>query len=307
MYTKADFIADAMVRKNRNWHFIQEYRMLDKNWVYVKKATNMSDLFINILKVNQYTRASSKSYSIYRLHKAYPSARSFYKAKLWISLGNGMAMTMNDIDNTFGVYYYDIFHDINQDRIILMSEEIDDENYGSIHNTLTILELGHMVYNLHYICSCFNSSIRIQIKSRYVLVDLVEDEQVKREIKKYNQLAQLRSSGSYSNKLINFSLDHSAYRYVSVIDRKKVFKQLFNQELNDVIEVLEFINTGICFWNEEYDIQISFEELNAQYDFVDFKSATQYTLFLINKEYISTKLLKKLHIIHWLFSARNLF
>lgn len=203
-----------------------------------------------------------------------------------------MAMTMNDIDNTFGVYYYDIFHDINQDRIILMSEEIDDENYGSIHNTLTILELGHMVYNLHYICSCFNSSIRIQIKSRYVLVDLVEDEQVKREIKKYNQLAQLRSSGSYSNKLINFSLDHSAYRYVSVIDRKKVFKQLFNQELNDVIEVLEFINTGICFWNEEYDIQISFEELNAQYDFVDFKSATQYTLFLINKEYISTKLLK---------------
>lgn len=101
------------------------------------------------------------------------------------------------------------------------------------------------------------------------------------EIRKFWHKAMLRTSGKYYGGLINFDTAQKKYCYF-LSKSKKLSTIIFMNDFNQNIRVLELVNEGNAYVNEEYGLSVSFDYLMQEYSYVHFRSQSQITLFLFN-------------------------
>ena len=284
-YNKRDLFSDY-VSTYSEIDTIQEYRYKEGEWdfKYKKMSSEVTDLEKDILNINKTYRTNKNDYSPYLKHKSYPSARSYYPQKIWYSLGKGRFTIYDDNECCYKVYENKELNDIKKGSVILSTNDIMMEHYKSIHNSLICLELGHIIYNIERICLLYNCRININSKKfkDYILLNINDNEKYDSvNMEKLEKLYANRSSGSYTKKLINIKGDYNNYNFIPDNDVTEQFYKIFGYKLNGIVDRIIFQNNGFCYSSNKY--MSKFIDLNAQYHFVDFRTASQYTLFLIKR------------------------
>ena len=284
-YNKRDLFSDY-VSTYSEIDTIQEYRYKEGEWdfKYKKASSKVTDLEKDILNINKTYRTNKNDYSPYLKHKSYPSARSYYPQKIWYSLGKGRFTIYDDNECCYKVYENKELIDIKKGSVILSTNDIMMEHYKSIHNSLICLEFGHIIYNIERICLLYNCRININSKkfNDYILININDNEKYDSvNIEKLEELYANRSSGSYTKKLINIKGDYNNYNFIPDSDVTEQFYKIFGYKLDGIVDRIIFQNNGSCYSSNKYISE--FIDLNAQYHFIDFRTASQYTLFLIKR------------------------
>ncbi|MFI3124798.1 hypothetical protein ODU07_04770 [Streptococcus suis] len=296
-YDKKDLFCDYLSLNSILEH-AQDYRLNAQTWVYLftLSKNELNEFDRAILTINKTCRITRNSYSPYTLHKPFPSARSYYPERVWISLGKGHFLSYFENDDSYKVYYNEEAKEVEAASVLLSTEDIQVAHYRAIHNSLITLELGHIIYNIECIFNIFGFSILVDSLSmkRYIIIqkgESVEDNLTFKNLVEVKRLFQLRSSGSYRYKLINLDNDFTNYQYTPAINLETSFKKLFASQLKGIIQRVVLYNNGEYFTDSNGEYIVQFFELNREYYFVDFRTASQYTLLLIKLPPIQDELI----------------
>lgn len=287
IFNKQDLFCDYSATSNV-LKFHQEYKFLKEEWIFLGEETQICEFYKDILNINKIYRVDKNNYSPYQIHKSYPSARSFYLQTIWVCIGENIFLTYKDENKSYVKFKNDRLNFLDIGDIFITSKEIYENKYKSIHNSLILLEIGHILYNIEYISQCYGMKISIDSCEDDFNVVKVRTRRVPNNsnllsIEKFKLLASFRNSGSYRNKIMNIDSKVKENIYISSIDILLKFRDLFQYDFEESVKTLVFINDGTKFINLEFMIIISYEQLNREYYFIDFRTASQYTLFLITK------------------------
>lgn len=286
-YTKKDLICDYL-SSCKIFEYEQEYREEYTFFNKIDKSISLEERYLKILEIMKVCRIENFNRSYYKKHKSYPSARSFYKQKIWISIGNNNFATINEFTGEI-IVYENKFIDSDKGDIIITADNIKFENYKRIHNTLNVLEVGHMIYNISEISKKYGFSIKVNAKvdnfvciksekKNNLIYDSIENKYI------------TRTSGKYIGKLINLNMNVEEAFYEIKTNKEKDFYSLFSYELKSIVKYIVFRNNkcdGFVFG----DIKIDYEILNKEYSYIDFRSCSQYTLLIFDKSIIKKKII----------------
>ncbi|MBF0787078.1 MULTISPECIES: hypothetical protein [unclassified Streptococcus] len=286
-FTQEDFIADYSFFRG---HSIFEQVTEEEEFVWNKgeSVDKVSPLVEEIFEIFSVSRISECSQTPYLIHKSYPSARSFYLQECFICNGGNEFLYKNEVSDKYQVVYCQN-NDVSFEKgdILIKTGKMKYDLYKSIRKTLMLLELGHIVYNIHLVLSKFDFKInRIKMDTNYTLISL-ENGSVftpALTLKALHQLYVLRTSGPYLKRIIDFNRQINAH-YLFKTNIQEAFRCLFNVEYDStIIRMYIFRNNGVdgfCYEN----ITLSYSILNKVYQYIDFRSASQYTLFAIKREF----------------------
>lgn len=286
-YTKKDLICDYL-SSSRIFEYNQEYREENNNFKKIIGEICLEEKYLKILEIMKVCRIEKFNRSYYKKHKSYPSARAFYKQSIWISLGNFKFVSIDEFSGMISIYEN---KSINSEKgiIIITTNNITFENYKRIHNTLNVLEVGHMIYNIEKISEKYGYSITINKKSN----NFISIKLLKKNIKNYDEIENkyiYRTSGKYKGKLINLNMNVEDAFYEMKTDLEKAFYKLFSYNLNLMVKRIVFRNNKKDAFVYK-DIKIDYEILNKEYSYIDFRSCSQYTLLMLDKSIINKELI----------------
>lgn len=272
----------------------QTYYTYDSNqWEYKRSTTKLNSFYEEILFCNKVLRVSDSSDTPYKLHKSYPSARSFYPLKIWISLGEGLFITNEDLKDKFYVYFNKNLINTKRNSIIISNESIHYDKYKPIHKTLENLEIGHLLYNLISVCEMYENTYTIDNTdeniTKLIAHGEIKDTLIDVEAKKtFDEKSMLRNSGSYFKKIMNLDFHKIQTFYEISIDLEKYYNKYFSKSFEQPL-VIDY------FFNNKYDgfdsrlTNIPYYKLNREYDFIDFSTCSQYTLISLKSNFQQNK------------------
>lgn len=290
-YTNQDFIADvSFCFRNKDYGIQNPFKS-----IYMQKLNSHIELnpYENeILKLNQIIRVDSVNRTPYILHMSYPSARSIYKIKMYIVKEDKLCST--DIWGNPITYQIpkEWISDLSgaDNSIIIQALPLDEERYVNIQKTLQILEVGHLLYNVTYIASLYGYTISFDNKcpEELVMIKLKQNKKIDDlnkidlSLKEFWEKAYLRTSGKYYGGLMDFS---NAQDSKYLLENHLSHHITLQRDMWKYIKILRFVNNN----NGEYscieeNISVSYEDLSKEYSYVNFRTATQITLYFISKD-----------------------
>lgn len=295
-YTTRDYIGE-IASYNGALDIKQTFRSTISDYEKIEDLdgdhTDLIDRFKYLLDLNDYVRVESKS--IYKLHKGYPSPRSLYPLKLFLSLGNRLFVSKNDVNNQI-----EYFRNNNYNAAVLsLAIEFRDlypDYYSHNKKSLLLLEMGHFLCNILLLSEIMGITYVYTKSSNRIQLDLIEDElwkidnmTVDRFVKTYTN----RNSGLYSHGITDTQnvcfQDH--HNLLSTIQQSvRDINDFFGFKYKEGIKILVYHNTGygqfISSDNESVD-PISYRKMNEIYPYVNFYGVSFCVFFLLDNRAIS--------------------
>lgn len=295
---KKDMFSDYYFSFYRDNKYIQSegYKRIEFN--YDSDFTEeVSSFYHELMSITDIVRVSDNEFSPYKIHKSYPSARSYYNQKIWLNISKNKFISKDSYSNIIKSFSpKDRVLDVERIDLLITTELITLKNYQSINKSLSMLEFGHILYNIHNICNVYGIQIEnILVKDYGIIVNFFKnkiDIHDVQEIEQIHSLYYLRSSGPYYRGLLNFEESQRECFFDFQLDIEDVFKKLFHEDLKKYIKILNFKNDGKCFIFEK--ISLEYFELAQEYTYIDFRSCSQFTLFLLDKTVTDMRLIEKL-------------
>lgn len=292
---KLDLIADLSYSFD-NTNIKQNYNLDKLNTKFISLYDHALDrLFEELFSIFDIIRVSDIRMTPYKIHKSYPSARSFYLQKLWIKIDNDKYITKNIKSNKLELYQMNYNDDYD---IIITTDIINYPNYFAIHKSLNILEIGHIIYNIKSILDIFNIRFNLKVSKEMILIKLIDQNKMdfcETKLISLKEKFLLRNSGKYYRGIINLNHHFKDAIYDTKINIQNQFFKLFNIEISvDDIFVINFKNNGKYY--EYKNLKVEYYELNQIYNYIDFRNSSQYTLLLFKKDIIDKKYLSEVII-----------
>ncbi|MGT2965386.1 hypothetical protein [Streptococcus acidominimus] len=286
LLTRKDFICDHLFTAT-GIELAQEESRSEYCWEFVNYIDYLPKFQEAILDLFTINRVSHKEESPYGFHKSYPSARSFYLQKAYFCIGNHCFVTIDSLTGKFLVFQNTQINS-QSGQLIIVSDRMPNGFYSAIRNSLVLLEIGHILYNVDYISMCFENDIKnVTINKDYIQIDFSKCSEdldltdCSREISFFKTKLKLRTSGPYYRKLRNLSCNYKDGIYDIRTEISIQYKKLFGKEYtDDSIKILTLKNDGDKFISQN-NLYLPYHILNSEYNYVDFRYSSQYTLFLI--------------------------
>lgn len=199
---KQDLVADYLFTLYKKSVFKQNEGIAILCKEYLEKNINIDNQFyVELMRIMEISQVSKFDWSPYKIHKSYPSARSYYKQKLWIKLEDGNYITKDFITNNIDKYRLNLYKFQDSFDLLLTTDLITLDKYSSIYKSLTILEYGHIIYNIDTVCRMFRASIEKIIINELGIFIKLNYKNIKNpkciELSELKELYKLRSSGKY--------------------------------------------------------------------------------------------------------------
>lgn len=298
IYTKKDFIIDILGSSNlmsveQPEITIKKYKLSDSNF------QNDLNLYTkSILKLNYPTMHRDNTF--YLTHKSYPSARSLYPIEIGYVLENNLVVTNRTFQKDEKFLRFDKEEELtlkNDDIIFFFSSSFSIiEKYKSIKNTLIILELGHLHFNLIAIASLFKMKYSYQnafhlkaIKQPIFDIDTLK-------LQKLFDLAENRTSGPYLKYISNLNMDKISKPYLITESTLRKGLSLYNLQDEDIIKIEYYANNTSLnkFVECNSNKTISYYTLNSLYPYITFRTSSQYTLFSIDAKKVNNSNIERI-------------
>lgn len=292
-YNFKDYVSDYIYTTTGD-SLGQNYQSKDLKWHYIKKIKKVNPFFELILFCDKIIRVSSSKKTPYKIHKSYPSARSFYPLKLWLSVGEGYFITNDNISGDYSLYYSNKFK-LPKNTVLITNNEINLSNYKPIHKTLESLEIGHLIYNLFEVYNIFGHSFTVDNTStNYTTIILKEQKNILnnknrcQKIHAFKEKAYLRNSGNYLKKINNFDLNSVEKKFEINLNLREIYSSLYNTKESHSIIITHFFNdVNGSFSNSK--VKIPYYKLNKEYGFINFRTCSQYTLISLETDFYMNK------------------
>lgn len=259
---------------------------IDQRKVFASEA-EYSDYENQILRLNTVLRVDSYERTPYSIHMSYPSARSLYTIRVYM-VREDFFLT-KDLWGNNKVFYPSAGTRrqlrVDTGDIVLSLLPFQDIHYPSLFKTLQNLEVGHMIYNINYFAEQFGKEYLADNNHPSCLILRQTNSGSVQPgdystIQRFWEKAVLRTSGKYYGGLINFDGDHRKYRY-ALSEITNLSNIRFTDSLGENIRVLDLVNEGSEYVNDEYGLTCSFDYLMQEYSYVHFRSQSQITLVLL--------------------------
>lgn len=245
------------------------------------------------LDLNDYVRVDKDTY--YKVHKGYPSPRSLYPVKLFLSLGDQSFVSKHDLEQK-----WEFFRNpdlcIPAGDLLLEFDEKYPAYYMHIKKTLLLLETGHFLYNILFLSQ--KMGIRYSLKDSPNRIHLALEQDEGRTIDNsvltsFKECYTRRNSGPYLNPITTpyFELlgDVSQFNALLEVDIQGM-NDHFGLEGQE-IQAIAYYNLGdgrfASTANEKASL-ISYQTMNKIYPHINFYGVSFFTFFLLEHRRLRT-------------------
>ena len=202
---------------------------------------NLDKVFKILLSPSVSQKFRSTEETPYPLHLGYPSARSFYTIKIFVGISNRELVGLIPGTSNVGHYVSNSL-EFEKYRIYIVKErEIALSTYSSIHNSLQVLESGHVLGCYNYISTLFDCSFVFKDYDDYNTVTFTNISKLANIYDKFGFVIDKfkhRSSGRYYGMLSNWNLNRNNYKFneISNFDIARISK-LTDENVQSVIPI----------------------------------------------------------------------
>lgn len=296
-YTLSDYICDYLYITDGKT-FTQPYQSEDNlNWKFISIITQVNKFYETLLFCDKIIRIAPYTYSPYKVHKSYPSARSLYPLKLWVCLSKGYFITNDDKSGKYALFYNDDLTYLSPGTVLITNDEINLPIYKSIHKSLEYLEMGHLLYNLFEVYKIFGNSFIIDNSPVNFTALILKEEKdtfkvdfnsVRKKILQFKEKARYRNSGSYYSRINNLDSHRDKNFFKVELDLQEHYMSLFNKKEKCPLIVTYFSNDNNGYFVSD-EIKIPYHKLNKEYNFINFRTCSQFTLISLKKDFFVGK------------------
>lgn len=230
------------------------------------------------------THYADLSKTPYTLHKSYPSARSFYTMNIFYSISTSELITPDIYSDDFLVFKSNKIQLKINTLYIVKTSEVENNNYSSIHNSLQILEAGHIIGSyLRMQALGILNILDIQTKNGYIELGVsICSKLDKTSLNIIEHEFDNRSSGDYYGILANYSGKTKKFSSLST-EMVDEISHLLN--INNTLAINTFLNDGFNYISDQKNINYSF--IQKEYPFWDVSSGQAITIISIKLDSIN--------------------
>jgi hypothetical protein len=278
--------------------------------------------FHSLLDLDQMYRFDGVS--PYKFHRSYPSPRSLYPLKLLIRpAGSKKLYCKNQFTEEIEEYTFSTNSYNCHEVIIIYNSKVYPEFYINIKKSLLILELGHLLYNIHMLIEPYSSKVSLKIMDQYVSLGIYDEEENLKRFRlddDFHSILLKRTSGTFRNgltPLLRYN-DHQLI-YDQFIEYLKICTEaasdFFKLDVKDVIGLYIMSNSnGIYFdlYNyferEKIASKVRYMELNRMYPYIHFRGVNFLITFSIkHKALLENEISRIILLIGFICQASALF
>ncbi|WP_404445945.1 hypothetical protein LG307_20410 [Sutcliffiella horikoshii] len=283
-YSKNDFLQELAYNSLFNneeqilEHKIDDYVLLDDNAVCDNQLQEI------MTGLNDYNRVEKNTY--FKVHKGYPSPRSLYPIRLFVTTRTGSFITKNEQTKKFELYE-NAAREADEGDILLEYGKIYPKYYKSIKKSLLLLEAGHLIFNINHVATTCGDHYTVLEKEGYLLLkkaNIPHQDYQHAKLEGFYHLSSIRNSGPYLHPITAFNL-------IPLLDDSSDFQRLYNQ-LNrlfvhplkeNAIQLIRLHNDGNGMFNiPESQTKVDYKKLNSIYPYINFKGVSGMYVFTID-------------------------
>ncbi|NDI36714.1 hypothetical protein [Chengkuizengella sediminis] len=278
---ESKLIAQQLESSTNDYQFIEEVAELHENDPYIR----------NMLSINDLVRIERDT--TYKIHKGYPSPRSLYPLKMFISLGNHQFVTKDDSQEKYRYYYNPKINTEKGDILIEFTNKYPSY-YMNIKKSLLILETGHFIYNIAATAKLLGSEYKLSNITHNIHLRLIKQTSIDVEndqLTKFRLKCKMRNSGPFLYPITNVNpkIISKAYSFKDELDHEfNHLEQLFDMhDFRNQLQIIPYINQGNGIFKpptDEKGPNINYVKLNKTHPYINFKGVSFFVVFLINHE-----------------------
>lgn len=290
-YTVKDFLGE--LASNYGVPFIkqelssnlQDYQGVSRESFWLHPST---ERLMPFLDLNDFVRVEKDTY--FKVHKGYPSPRSLYPVKLFLSAGDSCFLSKHDLKGSIECYRNDRFNAAVGDLVLEFDHKYP-EYYRHIKKTLLLLEIGHFLYNILFLAKEMGITYRLNPSLNRIHLEKVLDEERtvdQRVLAAFKEKYTTRNSGPYLYPMTKTKVkplleidDFNALVEAEISEMNHFF--ISGRELG--LETLTYFNTGegrfIPTVRTSHASEISYQQMNTLYPYVNFYGVSFFTFFLL--------------------------
>lgn len=245
-----------------------------------QEPTINNAIYEQLLSINDYLRVEKDTH--FKSHKGYPSPRSIYPIKMFISDGT-FFYSKNIFNDCYEIYKNAHLQVMNGDIVLEYGAEYPDF-YISIKKTLYLLEMGHLLYNLLAMSEMLGIQYRVQLVENKMILKQIQNSNTVdgKNISELLEKCTLRTSGPYLHPITSFQFYCAGHNEDDRMALEKLRDALCMNFDIDVITVNKYQNDGTgSFIKRKCREQesISYTEMNMLYPFINFKNLSFFVTF----------------------------
>ncbi|MDP5272681.1 hypothetical protein [Chengkuizengella axinellae] len=276
---ESKLIAQQLNIRTDNYQLYNEAAELDEDELYTK----------NMLSVNDLVRIESDT--TYKIHKGYPSPRSIYPLKMFISLGNHQFVSKDDTQERY-MYYYNSNINAETGDILIEFTNKYPSYYMNIKKSLLILEMGHFLFNITKTAELLGSKYKLIDINHHIHLRRIKKPSNQVEYKKllnFKMKCKYRNSGPFLYPITNVNpkIIHKSYSFKDETnDHFNHLEQLINiDDIRNQVKIIPYINRGNGIFespSNEEGPRIHYMKLNKTHPYINFIGVSFFVVFLIN-------------------------
>ncbi|WP_223068534.1 hypothetical protein [Paenibacillus caui] len=295
MYTIRDYIGEL----STNYGLPDEKQCLKSGLMNFQpddcqqfKEENYHELYQLILSLNDYIRVNLKTH--YKLHKSYPSPRSLYPVKVFISLGDHKYLTKDDISGEYLVYRNSKLKTSEGD-IAIDFEDKYPEYYNHIKKSLFLLEIGHLLYNITTLALYGGFVYKLESNGHNLLLRLEEKNSGLINSSKFDAFMEsclLRNSGPYQYRITQTGIKAVNFDELNDFIEHRISELgvLFHPEIRSGVSAVCGVNDGMGNFHYRTTSDtgtVDYKQLNQIYPYINFYGVSFYVFFYLNHTNLS--------------------
>lgn len=290
-YTVRDFLGE--LASNYGVPFIkqelssklQDYQTVHRDSFWLHPST---ERLMPFLDLNDYVRVEKDTY--FKVHKGYPSPRSLYPVKLFLSAGHSYFLSKHDLEGSIECYRNDSFNAAEGDLVLEFDHKYP-EYYLHIKKTLLLLEMGHFLYNILFLAKEMGISYKLNHSPNRIHLERVLDEGGtvdQNVLSVFKEKYTRRNSGPYLYPLTKakFKPLQNVEEFNALVEAEILeMNTCFGLEQEKGVQTLTYFNTGEGRFTPtvrtSHPSEISYQQMNTIYPYVNFYGVSFITFFLL--------------------------